>query len=84
VLPGGALSLLGSTALNDPTGLRLFDARLDPSGETLYVVDAGLAMVSALHVDGGDLTELQSSPVTLPTGATPLGLVVTRAGPGER
>ena len=40
ILGDGSLSLLGSTVFNDPTGLRPFDARLDPSGKTLYVVDA--------------------------------------------
>jgi 6-phosphogluconolactonase len=79
ILANGALSLLGSTVFNDPTGLRPFDARLDPSGKTLYVVDAGLAMVSAFDVDGGKLHELETSPFMLPTGATPFGIVVTRA-----
>jgi 6-phosphogluconolactonase (cycloisomerase 2 family) len=75
----GALDLLGSTVFNDPTGLRPFDARLDPSGHTLYVVDAGLAEVSAFAVDDGNLTELDASPFALPAGATPFGLVVTRS-----
>jgi 6-phosphogluconolactonase len=73
----GSLSLLGSTVFNDPTGLRPFDARLDPSGKTLYVVDAGLDRVSAFAVDGGELTELDASPFALPAGATPFGIVVT-------
>jgi 6-phosphogluconolactonase len=79
ILSDGSLSLLGSTAFNNPTGLRPFDARLDPSGKNLYVVDAGLNMVSAFAVDGGDLSELSGSPFALPTGATPFGIVVTRA-----
>ena len=45
ILGDGSLSLLGSTVFNDPTGLRPFDPRLDPSGRTLYVVDAGLDRV---------------------------------------
>jgi 6-phosphogluconolactonase len=77
ILNNGALLLLGSTVFNDPTGLRPFDARLDPSDKTLYVVDAGLAMVSAFDVHGGRLHELDSSPVALPAGATPFGIVVT-------
>jgi 6-phosphogluconolactonase len=84
ILNNGALSLLGSTVFNDPTGLRPFDARLDPTGGTLYVVDAGLAMVSAFDVDGGNLTELDSSPAPLPAGATPFGIVVTRAERRDR
>lgn len=84
ILRDGALSLLGSTVFNDPTGLAPFDARLDPSGRTLYVVDAGLAMVSAFRQDDGNLSELDTSPVALPAGATPFGIVVTGAGRGER
>jgi 6-phosphogluconolactonase len=78
ILGDGSLSLLGSTVFNDPTGLRPFDARLDPSGKTLYVVDAGLDKVSAFAVDEGNLTELDASPFALPAGATPFGMVVTR------
>jgi len=72
----GALTLLGSTAFQGPSGLRPFDARLDPTGSYLYVVDAGRALVSAFAVNGGTLTELPSSPFALPTGVTPFGLVV--------
>jgi hypothetical protein len=80
ILRNGALSLIGSTVFNDPTGLRPFDARLDPSDSNLYVVDAGSATVSAFKVDGGGLTELDSSPTPLPAGATPFGIVVTGTG----
>jgi len=74
----GSLTLLGSTPLKNPTGvLRSFDARLAPNGNELYVVDAGLDAVSVLAVDGGSLTELSVSPVALPAGATPFGIVVT-------
>jgi len=72
----GALTLLGSTSFHDPLGLRPFDLRLDPSGSYLYVVDAGHATVSAFAVSGGSLTELTSSPIALPAGATPFGIVV--------
>jgi 6-phosphogluconolactonase len=72
----GALTLKGSTVFNDPTGLRPFDARLDGDGKFLYTVDAGLAKVSAFAVDGATLTEIASSPVALPAGATPFGIVV--------
>lgn len=78
IQPNGELDLLGSTSLNNPTSLRPFDARLDPENKYLYVVDAGLATVSAFEVDNGDLTELEGSPFALPTGATPFGIVVTR------
>ena len=61
---------------NAATGLKPFDARLDPSGGFLYVVDAGTASVSAFAVDGGTLTELPSSPIAIPGGAAPFGIVV--------
>jgi 6-phosphogluconolactonase len=74
----GSLSLLGSTGFSSgTTGVRPFDARLDPSGKNLYVVDAGLAAVSAFAVSGGSVTELAQSPSALPAGATPFGIVVT-------
>ena len=76
ILQDGSLSLLGSTVFNDPTGLRPFDAHLDLRGNTLYVVDAGLAMVSAFTVRDGQLEEMPASPFSLPVGATPFGIVV--------
>ncbi len=77
IAPGGALTLLGSTTFNSPAGLRPFDARLDPSGQYLYVVDAGAAKISAFAVSGGDLTELAGSPMSIPGGGAPFGIVVT-------
>jgi 6-phosphogluconolactonase (cycloisomerase 2 family) len=77
IAPGGALTLLGSTTFNSPAGLRPFDARLDPSGQYLYVVDAGAAKISAFAVSGGDLTELAGSPISIPGGGAPFGIVVT-------
>jgi 6-phosphogluconolactonase (cycloisomerase 2 family) len=75
ILSDGSLQLLGSTPFSSGTGIRPFDARLDPSGATLYVVDAALDAVTAFAVDGGSLTELPSSPFHLPAGATPFGVV---------
>lgn len=72
----GSLSLLGSTPFSSGTGIRPFDARLDPSGRHLYVVDAALDAVSAFAVSGGSLTELAQSPFALPAGATPFGVAV--------
>ncbi|MEA2631654.1 MAG: hypothetical protein QOE66_1873 [Chloroflexota bacterium] len=76
IAANGTLTLLGSTPFKSPTGLRPFDARLDPSGRFLYVVDAGAKAVSIFAVRGGDLTELASSPVTIPGGVAPFGIVV--------
>jgi len=66
--------LLGSTPFN---GKGAFDARLAPDGATLWVVDDGSNAVSGLTVNGGDLSELPSSPTSLPAGAAPFGIVVT-------
>lgn len=74
----GSLSLLGTTPFASGTGIRPFDARLDPWGADLYVVDAALDAVSGFAVSGGSLHELAQSPFGLPAGATPFGIVVTR------
>lgn len=73
----GSLSFHSTAPFSSGTGIRPFDARLDPAGNHLYVVDAALNAVSAFAVTGGDLTELASSPSALPAGATPFGIVVT-------
>jgi 6-phosphogluconolactonase (cycloisomerase 2 family) len=76
VAADGSLTLLGSTVFNQPSGLRPFDARMAPDGDFLYVVGAGRGTVSVFAVDGGELTELPGSPVSLPNGTTPFGIVV--------
>jgi 6-phosphogluconolactonase len=72
----GTLTLLGSTSFNSPAGLGPEDARLGPKGDKLWVVDTGAGKVSAFAVDGGNLTELASSPTMLPAGVHPFGIVV--------
>ena len=72
----GSLSLLGSTPLSSAhAGAE--DARLGPNGQTLWVVDTGARAITAFAVDGGNLTELPSSPTALPAGSAPFGIVVT-------
>jgi 6-phosphogluconolactonase len=71
----GGLGLIGTTALSG-SGLRAFDAQLDPSDSYLYVVDAGTATISVLANHGGSLTELGGSPVAIPGGGSPFGIVV--------
>lgn len=71
----GTLSLIGSTPLRGGSALGSFDIRVSPDGNTVYVVDSAGAAVSAFTNDHGTLTELTSSPVSLPAGATPFGLV---------
>ena len=75
----GSLELLTTTPFQSGLGIAPFDARLDPSGEHLYVVDAAIDAVSIFDVAGASLRELSSSPAALPAGATPFGIVVTAA-----
>ena len=63
----GSLTLLGSTGFDQPSGLGPLDARLSPDGATLWIVDSGAAKVSGFRVNGGNLTELHSSPTPLPS-----------------
>ena len=73
----GALRLLGSTPIRGTTTIGAVDARLSPGGRFLYVDESKTAAVAAFAVHGGHLTELASSPASLPAGATPAGIVVT-------
>ncbi len=75
--PNGSLTYNSTTGFRSGGGIRPFDARLDPSGAHLYVVDAALDAVSGFAVDGGSLSELSGSPFALPSGATPFGIVAT-------
>jgi hypothetical protein len=70
----GTLTLLGSTPFNSATAP--FDARLDPSGAYLYVVDNGAPLIHAFAVDGGTLTELDGSPFANPGEGAPFGIIV--------
>jgi len=72
----GALTLLGSTPVSATGGVGAVDARLSPDGRTLYVDESRVGAVGAFAVNGGNLTELPSSPTSLPAGATPAGIVV--------
>jgi len=76
IAPGGALHLLGSTPVRG-TSVGAVDARLSPDGQFLYVDESKTGAVAAFAVQGGSLTELASSPASLPAGATPAGIVVT-------
>ncbi|HKW22079.1 MAG TPA: hypothetical protein VJO13_11925, partial [Ktedonobacterales bacterium] len=49
---------------------------ITPNGQYAYTVDAGHATVSAFAVSAqGSLSEFVSSPIALPTGATPFGII---------
>jgi 6-phosphogluconolactonase (cycloisomerase 2 family) len=71
----GTLHLVDSVVLRGGPGLGVFDSTVAPGGSILYVVDTAKASVSAAAIDGGALTELSTSPFTLPAGAAPFGIV---------
>jgi 6-phosphogluconolactonase (cycloisomerase 2 family) len=77
IAPDGSLTLLGSTPVSNAGGVGAVDARLSNDGRTLYVDESRAGTVGAFAVNGGNLTELPSSPVALPAGATPAGIVTT-------
>jgi 6-phosphogluconolactonase (cycloisomerase 2 family) len=70
----GTLTLLGSTQVGATGGVGAVDARLSPDGRTLYVDESRIGKVGEFAVNGGSLTELAGSPVSLPAGATPAGV----------
>ena len=71
----GTLTLLGSTPVSGTGGVGAVDARLSPDGRDLYVDESTADKVGEFAVNGGNLTELSGSPVSLPAGATPAGIV---------
>jgi 6-phosphogluconolactonase len=76
IAPDGSLTLLGSTPVGQTGGVGAVDARLSPDGRFLYVNESRIGKVGAFAVNGGNLTELGTSPFALPAGATPAGIVV--------
>jgi 6-phosphogluconolactonase len=70
----GALTLFGTFAFTNGAGA--VDARLSPDGKTLSVTGGRGLVVSTFAVNGGTVTELPSSPVALPAGTAPTGIVV--------
>jgi 6-phosphogluconolactonase (cycloisomerase 2 family) len=77
----GTLSLLGSTPVNSLPGgavVHATDPSFDPTGRYFYVTD-GAGYISAFTVSDGNLTEIASSPIALPS-TTPSSLVVIGGG----
>jgi 6-phosphogluconolactonase len=77
IAPGGKLTLLGSTPVAATGAVGAVDARLSPGGRYLYVDESKIGSVGVFAVHGGSLTELPSSPVKLPAGATPAGIIAS-------
>jgi 6-phosphogluconolactonase (cycloisomerase 2 family) len=69
----GSLTLLGSTPITG--GGADIDARLTPNGQQLLVDGSGNHILSVFDVNGGQLTEVPSSPTPLPAGGAPSGIV---------
>jgi 6-phosphogluconolactonase len=74
---GGALTLLGTTLVKGGGGVAVTDERLSPDGRFLFVVESNTRTVGVFAVHHGDLTELASSPVALPAGAAPSGIIAS-------
>jgi 6-phosphogluconolactonase (cycloisomerase 2 family) len=72
----GTLTLLGSAPVGENGGVGAVDARLSPDGRYLFVDESKIGAVGAFAVNGGNLTELATSPASLPAGATPAGIAV--------
>ena len=81
IAPNGALTLVGNTVVSNTAGVGATDPSVSPDGRTLYVNESRVDTVGAFAINnGGTLTELPSSPVALPAGATPAGIVTTGFG----
>jgi hypothetical protein len=74
IATNGTLTLLGSIPVKANGGVGAVDPRLSPDGHFLYL-DERAGQVGVFAVNGGNLTELPSSPAALPAGATPAGIV---------
>jgi len=68
VSPDGSLALIGSFPIIG--GGADIDARLSPDGNYLLVDGSGMHFISVFAVNGGNLTELPSSPTPLPAAVT--------------
>ena len=81
IAPNGSLTLIGSAVVSNTAGVGATDPSVSPDGRTLYVNESRVGTVGAFAINnGGTLTELPSSPVALPAGATPAGIVTTGFG----
>ena len=73
----GTLTLLGSTPVRGGGATAVTDERLSPDGRDLFVVESKTGAIGVFAVHHGDLTELPSSPASLPAGAAPSGIVAS-------
>ena len=77
IAPDGTLTLLGSTPVGKTGESGAVDARLSPDGRYLYVDESRIGAVGAFAVNGGNLTELGTSPFALPAAPRQAGIAVS-------
>jgi 6-phosphogluconolactonase (cycloisomerase 2 family) len=71
------LTLLGSVPRRGATNKDTKDIELSPDGRHLYAIGSGARQISIFNIESNRLlTELEQSPVTLPTGQNITGLVI--------
>jgi 6-phosphogluconolactonase len=75
----GSLTLLGDLPMAGTHPAPL-DLRVDPRGRNLYGIDSGQNAVSMVHLHDGYMLASPTSPLPLPTGATPSGITVSGIG----
>lgn len=71
----GSLRLAGNNPVSNQAGVGAVDARLDPTGKTLWVDESQANQLGGFAVDGTSLTQLPTTP--LPAGAAAAGIVVS-------
>ncbi len=72
----GVLTLRTSTPVKGTSGTGAVDARLSPDGRWLFLVESKTGAVATFAVNGASLTEVSTSPTSLPSGAAPAGIAV--------
>lgn len=70
ISPTGSLTLVTSTTISSAAGVGATDATVSADGRDLYVNESAAHAVAAFSINHGQLTELTSSPTTLPAGIT--------------
>lgn len=66
----GSLTLLGSTTISNLSGVGANDAGITANGRYLYVNESAAHSVASFAVNGGQVTELATSPTPVPAGIT--------------
>jgi 6-phosphogluconolactonase (cycloisomerase 2 family) len=73
----GSLTIMGELTVSGAAPVKPTDLDFDPSGQVLYGLEGGLNALNMVRVHDGYLLEAPTSPIALPAGGAPSGLVVT-------